>query len=104
MFKKRAVVFAAVASLLLANAHAIPPEFLTDNGKPVTHLRLCTIDRVDQDKRTITVHWVSHYNYWHHFEETLSITSKTTFSGGSWANLVKGATVRIPAFHFENNR
>src|SRR6516162_9867130 len=108
MFKKTTLILTTLASLTIANVDAYDPAFTNGPGKVITHIPAATVERTDQNSLLIhwTRHWVSRKHLGTHTrsqEATVYLTDKTTFSGGSRADLAKGRKVHI-IYHFEGNR
>jgi hypothetical protein len=107
MSKKAALILTAVASLTIANVYAIDPAFLGDMGETLTQINeTLTILRVDRD--SIYASWLMQgtfesrtWNMGH--KATFYLTNKTTFSGGSRSDAVKGRKIHI-TYHFQGDR
>jgi len=110
MFKKAALILTAFVSLTIANvSNALPVAFLGHMGKAITEIPPGTIHKVNPDGRTFQLSWVMHMGFHgviaasdQAHEGTFNVTDHTAFSGGSRANLVKGAHVQV-TFHFEGS-
>ena len=98
----------ALASLTIANTYAVDPGFRFGNGIIATHVDApITIEQVDQT--SLRGHWT--VNYKTHtgskrsdiHTATFYLNNKTTFSGGSRSDAVKGRQVHI-TYHFEGDR
>jgi hypothetical protein len=103
MFRKMTLLLTAIASLTIANAYAVDPAFYDRLGGKITQIpQPLTIEHADQS--SIRAHWVSHSGRRSgQHEATFYLTNKTTFSGGSRSDAVKGRKVHI-TYHFEGDR
>jgi hypothetical protein len=96
-------VIALVMLVLFAStsvAPAVPLAFLGSGGNLVTQIPVGTVDCVDQNKRAFQLHWLGGRRRNKSHEGVFNTTTGTAYSGGSWANVVKGARVQV-TFHFE---
>jgi hypothetical protein len=112
MFKKRALVLTAVASLTIANVYAIDPAFISDMGHRITHIDV-TLTISHADPNSVHATWITAAD-WQNFSPadandttshaaTFYLTNKTTFSGGSRSDAVKGRKIHL-TYHFEGDR
>ena len=59
-----------------------------------------TVTHVDQTRRSFTLHWqlkglLPMEHYYPSYENTYRVTEGTVYKNGSWANVTKGAMVRV---------
>ena len=108
MFRKAILLLTAATSLTIANVYAIDPAFTYGNGNLITHIpQPLAIERADQS--SIRARWVRHSpsrgggTREIAAEATFYLTDKTSFSGGTRAEAVKGRQVHI-TYHFEGDR
>lgn len=77
---------------------AVPNGSISGYGKYAKRTHISgTVSQADQNARTFKVHWIGRGSS---HEITVKTTEKTAYIGGSQANLVNGAHVKV-AFHLE---
>jgi hypothetical protein len=109
MFKKGILILTAVASLTIANVYAIDATFRDFWGHTITQINQ-TLTILSADQNSIRATWQDAYNAKAvseaggiHREAAFYLTNKTSFSGGSRSDAVKGRKIHI-AYHFEGDR
>jgi hypothetical protein len=110
MFKKAALILTAIASLTIANTYALPAAFQDFYGHPITQINQ-TLTILNVDQNSIHASWKSPYDGGHkavaegtiNSEAAFYLTNKTSFSGGSRSDAVKGRKIHI-TYHFEGDR
>jgi len=108
MFKKAALILTVIASLTSANTYALPAVFQDFWGHPITQINE-TLTILSVDQNSIHASWKEVYNpkgvaaslITH--EAAFYLTNKTSFSGGSRSDAVKGRKIHI-TYHFEGDR
>jgi hypothetical protein len=102
--KKHPGLFLVVMLLLFVSssiAPAVPKGSISGYGKYAKRTHISgTISHADQNARTFKVHWIGRGSSHPPHEITGKTTEKTAYIGGSQANLVNGAHVKV-AFHLE---
>jgi hypothetical protein len=104
MFKKVALILAALASLTIGNVYAIDPAFLGTRGNVLTHID-ATLIVLRADQSSVRASWMGRTRSGSSriaHEATFYMTNKTAFSGGSRSDVVKGQNFHI-AYHFEGD-
>jgi hypothetical protein len=108
MFKKAALILTAIASLTIANAYAIDVAFRDFYGHTISQInQTLTIRRAEENR--IQASWRDPFNSKGVAEGTIAhegafyLTNKTSFSGGSRSDAVKGRKIHI-TYHFEGDR
>ena len=106
MFKKAALILTAIASLTIANTYALPAAFQDLYGHPITQINQ-TLTILSADQNSIHASWKSAYNpkagdtaISH--EAAFYLSNKTSFSGGSRSDAVKGRNIHI-TYHFQGD-
>ena len=108
MFKKAALILTAIASLTIANTYALPAAFRDFYGHPITQINQ-TLRILSVDQNSIHASWKSAYNPKDISDSSIAheaafyLTNKTSFSGGSRSDAVKGRKIHI-TYHFEGDR
>jgi hypothetical protein len=102
MQKNLAIPALCVAVLTLLPKTAFAIAFTNSNGLVVERDSISgVVVHADKDQRGFTLHWVRIYKRsWAAFDtvsyqETYRISEEIVYKNGSWANMVKGAKVRI---------
>jgi hypothetical protein len=103
MFKKAALILTAIASLTIANTYALPAAFQDFYGHPITQINQ-TLTILSVDQNSIHASWKSAYkpnltDTAISHEAAFYLTNKTSFSGGSRSDAVKGRKIHI-TYHF----
>jgi hypothetical protein len=108
MFTRTVLMLMAVARLTMANVEAYDSGFISGSSKVIRRIDVpTTIKRVTENG--IVIHWTG--SWWSRYggtqymshEGTVYLTDKTTFSGGTRANVVVGAVIHV-RYHFEGGR
>ena len=94
-----------VVTLFLFVSTSVAPAVLngsiSGHGKYAKRTRISgTVSHADQNARTFKVHWLGGGSSHAPHEITVKTTGKTAYVGGSQANVVNGARVKV-AFHLE---
>jgi hypothetical protein len=98
---RKTLTMLTLAAAMLAAEPAIVPAvtYLNSEGHAVERGSLHgTVVQVDQNRRTFMLHWggikyPGRQGGTH--EQTFRVTDQTVYKNGSWANIVKGAVVKI---------
>ena len=82
-------------------APGVPNGSISGYGKYAKRTHISgTVSHADQNARTFKVHWLGGGSSPPPHEITVKTTEKTAYVGGSQANVVNGARVKV-AFHLE---
>jgi hypothetical protein len=102
MQKNVAILALCVAVLTLLPKPAFAIAFTNWNGKVIERDSISgVVVHVDKDQRSFALHWgriikTSFAAYkTHSYQETYRISEEIVYKNGSWANMVRGAKVRI---------